>query len=125
MSTSSSFSRLPVDEDRRAGLELAAEHEVRERVLDEALDRAAQRPGAHRRVVALVDEQLLRLVGQLDLGLVLGHLLLEAGAACRSTIVRISSRVSLWKTMTSSIRFSSSGRKTFFSSPMIRSFISS
>src|SRR4051812_48509715 len=38
---------LAVDEDRRAGAELAAEHEVRQGVLDEALDRAAQRAGAH------------------------------------------------------------------------------
>src|SRR5919198_599682 len=37
----------------------------------------------------------------------------------------ISSFVSLWKTITSSIRFRSSGLKTFFSSPMIRSFMSS
>ena len=43
----------------------------------------------------------------------------------RSTITRISSFVSLWKTITSSMRLSSSGRKTFFSSPMIRDFISS
>src|SRR5919201_3262114 len=57
---------LAVDEDRRARLELAAEHEVGEGILDVALDRAAQRPGAHRRVVALLDQQLLRLVGQLD-----------------------------------------------------------
>src|SRR5258706_13528816 len=48
--------RLAGDEDRRARLELAAEHVVGERILDVALDRAAQRPGAHRRVVALVDE---------------------------------------------------------------------
>ena len=32
---------------------------------------------------------------------------------------------SLWKTITSSIRLSSSGRNTFFSSPMIRPFMSS
>jgi NAD(P)-dependent dehydrogenase (short-subunit alcohol dehydrogenase family) len=32
---------------------------------------------------------------------------------------------SLWKTMISSIRFRSSGRKTFFSSPVTRPFISS
>src|SRR5207302_4102035 len=57
------FGPRAADEDRGAGLELASEHEVGQRILDEALDRAAQRPGAHRRVVALVDEQLLRLVG--------------------------------------------------------------
>ncbi len=53
-----------------AGVELAAEHEVGERILDEALDRAAQRPGAHRRVEALLDEHVLRRVGQLDRDLV-------------------------------------------------------
>src|SRR4051812_21014479 len=68
------FVVLAVDQDRGAGLELAAEDEIGERVLDEALDRAAQRPGSHRRVVALVDEQLLRAVGQLDRGVVLAHL---------------------------------------------------
>ena len=37
----------------------------------------------------------------------------------------ISAFASLWKTMISSIRLSSSGRKTFFSSPITRPFISS
>src|SRR5438477_3655244 len=69
---------LPLDENRRAGLERAAQDEVRERVLDVALNRAAQRPGAHRRVVTLLDQQLLRLVGQLDRNLVLAHLLAQA-----------------------------------------------
>src|SRR5205085_8111168 len=58
------------DEDRRARLELASENEVCERILDVALDRAAQRPRAHRRVVALVDKKLLRIVGELDRDLV-------------------------------------------------------
>ena len=40
-------------------------------------------------------------------------------------MILISSFVSLWKTMTSSMRFSSSGRKTFFSSPMTFVFMSS
>jgi len=31
----------------------------------------------------------------------------------------------LWNTMTSSMRFRNSGRNTFFSSPMIRVFMSS
>src|ERR1700749_3525804 len=39
------------DEDRRARLELPPQHVVGERILDVALDRAAQRPGTHRRVV--------------------------------------------------------------------------
>src|SRR5215212_5964365 len=69
---------LAIDEDRRADAELAAEDEVRQRILDETLDRTAQRPGPHRRVVALLDEQLLRAVGQLDRGLVLAHLVAQA-----------------------------------------------
>ena len=40
-------------------------------------------------------------------------------------IVLISSLSSLWKTMISSMRLSSSGRNTFFSSPITRDFISS
>src|SRR5690242_21046625 len=51
---------LASDEDRRARFERAAEDEVGERIFDHALDRAAQRPGAHGGVVALLDEQLLR-----------------------------------------------------------------
>src|SRR5438309_9737533 len=46
---------LARDEDRRARLERAAEDEVRERVLDHALDRAAERPCAHRRGIAPLD----------------------------------------------------------------------
>src|SRR5205085_1729211 len=59
-------------------LRLRGEHEVRERVLDVALDRTAQRAGAHRRVVALLDEHLLRALGQLDRDLVRAHLLAQA-----------------------------------------------
>src|SRR5919197_276951 len=68
---------LAIDEDRRAGAELAPEDEVGQRVLDVALDRAAQRPGAHRRVVALLDEELLRGVRELDRGLVLADLVAQ------------------------------------------------
>ena len=50
-----------VDDDGRARRELLAQHEVGERVLDVALDRAAQRARAHRRVPALLDEQVLGL----------------------------------------------------------------
>ena len=54
----------------RAGLQ----HLVGERVLDVALDRAAQRPGAHGRVPALVDQQLLGVLREVELQLVLGDL---------------------------------------------------
>src|SRR5262245_52588560 len=56
---------LAVDDDRHARLQVRAEHEVGERVLDVALDGAAQRSCAHRRVVALLDEQLLGAGGEL------------------------------------------------------------
>ena len=42
------------------GLELAVENLLRQHVLDLPLDRAAQRPGAERRVVALLRQQRLR-----------------------------------------------------------------
>src|SRR5438105_3948374 len=72
------FLVLALDDDRRARRHRAAEDEVGERILDQALDRTAQRPGAHRRVVALLDEHFLRLQGQLDRHLVLGELHAQA-----------------------------------------------
>ncbi len=66
-----------VDKDRRALGQLATEDEVRKRVLDQALDRAEQRPGAHRRVVALLDEELLRLLRELDRCAVHRHLIAQ------------------------------------------------
>src|SRR5919202_1662819 len=54
---------LAGDEDGRVRRQRAAEDEVGERVLDEALDRAPERPRAHGRVVALLDEEVLRVVG--------------------------------------------------------------
>src|SRR3712207_8223389 len=42
-------------------------------VLDVALYCAAQRPGAHRRVPPLLDQQVLGILGQLELQLALGH----------------------------------------------------
>src|SRR4051812_38072442 len=63
--------RGALDHDGRAGGELRAQDEVRERVLDVALDRAAQGTGAHGRVPALLDEQLLGRLGELQLQLAL------------------------------------------------------
>src|SRR5205085_8426324 len=51
---------LARDEDGRVRRQRAAEDEVGERILDEALDRPPERPRAHRRVVALLDEEVLR-----------------------------------------------------------------
>src|SRR3954447_13724427 len=54
---------VAADHHRRAWSHLApAQDFVGERVLDVALDRPAQRAGAHRRVPALVDQQVLGLV---------------------------------------------------------------
>src|ERR1700733_1220514 len=56
-----------VDHDGCARHQLLAQHEVCKRILDVALDRAAQRPCAHCRIPALVDEQILGRLGQLQL----------------------------------------------------------
>src|SRR4051794_20047315 len=68
----------PADHHRAAGHELGAQDEVGQRVLDVALDRAAQRPGAHRRVPPLVDQQVLGILGELELELTLGQGLPDA-----------------------------------------------
>ena len=57
---------LDVDDDRLAGPELLPEELLRQRVLDQALDGPAQRPGTERGVVALVDRELLGRLGQLE-----------------------------------------------------------
>src|SRR6478672_1243557 len=58
--------RLGVDHDRLAGAELLPQDLLRHRVLDQALDGTAQRPGTERRVVALLREEVLGAVRQLD-----------------------------------------------------------
>ena len=50
----------------RAGIDRCAQHLVGERVLDVALDRAAERAGAHGGVPALFDQQVLGLVGEVE-----------------------------------------------------------
>src|SRR4051812_3508371 len=57
---------LGVDDDRLARVELLPQDLLRQRVLDVTLDGAAQRPGAQRRVVALLGEQVLRRIGELE-----------------------------------------------------------
>ena len=69
----SSPSGAGLDHHGAARHELALEHEVGQRVLDVALDRPAQRAGAHRRVPALLDEEVLRALGQLELQVALGQ----------------------------------------------------
>ena len=59
-------SSLGVDDHGLAGPELLVEELLRQRILDEALDRAAERPSAERLVVAPEREQRARRVGQLD-----------------------------------------------------------
>ena len=57
---------LGVDDDDLAGAELLPEEPLGQRVLDQALDGPAQRPGAERRVVAPVGEEDLGRVGELE-----------------------------------------------------------
>src|SRR4051812_8826993 len=70
--------RRALDHDGRAGRELRPQHEVRERVLDVALDRPAERTGTHGRVPALLDEQVLGVLGELQLQLALRERLADA-----------------------------------------------
>ena len=100
------------------------QHLVGERVLDVALDRAAQRPGAHRRVPALVDQQLLRLLVELQLQLVLGDLRADpADHQVDDHLDLVAGQLVEDDHLVDPVQ--ELGRKTFFSSPMIRSFISS
>ena len=55
-----------VDDDRVAGVEFLPQDLLGQRVLDEALDRTAQRPGTERGVVAPLGEQQLRRVRELE-----------------------------------------------------------
>src|SRR5690242_1642912 len=64
---------LGVHADRVAVGEVAFEQPQRERVLDETLDRALQRPGAVRRIPARLRERLLRGVRELELDPPLGE----------------------------------------------------
>src|SRR6266487_240619 len=57
---------LAVDEDDLAGAQLVEQDPLGQRVLDLALDGPAQRPGAQHRVVALLGQELLGVVGQLQ-----------------------------------------------------------
>src|SRR4051812_1048316 len=70
--------RRALDHDGRARRQLGAEHEVRERILDVALDRPAERAGAHGRVPALLDQEVLCVLGELELQLALCERLADA-----------------------------------------------
>src|SRR4051812_18893424 len=64
---------LRVDANAVAVGEVALEQSQRERVLDHALQRALQGPGAVRRVPACFGDGVLRLVRQLELDAALGE----------------------------------------------------
>src|SRR5215216_627984 len=68
-----------IDDDGVALLKLALEHLERQRVQHAALDRALERAGAVDRVVALLDEQVLGGVGELERDLALAQAAHEAG----------------------------------------------
>ena len=93
-------------------------------VLDQTLDCAAQRPCPHRRVVALLDEELARVVRELDDGAVLGHLLTHA---LHQQIDDLEDLGTLELVEDDDLvdAVQELGRKTFLSSDMTRSFISS
>src|SRR3954451_18714096 len=59
--------------DGRTGLHLGPQHRIGERVLDVALDRATQRPRTHRRIEALLDQEVLRVVVEVERQLALRH----------------------------------------------------
>src|SRR3712207_4340021 len=67
----------PVDRYRVAGVELAADDPAGERVLDVPAYRPRERPGAELRVVALLCEELLGRVGDLDGDLLALEVLVE------------------------------------------------
>src|SRR4051794_28260086 len=67
-----------VHDNRGARCELGPEDEVRQRILDVALDRPAKRAGAHRRIPALLDQEVLGLLGEIELELALGERLADA-----------------------------------------------
>ena len=63
--------------DDSAVLEPAEQHLVGERRLDLLLDDARHRPGAHRFVIAVLDQPDARFVGQFDRHVAVGELRLE------------------------------------------------
>ena len=116
---------LDVDDDRLAGAELLPQELLRQRVLDQALDGAAERPGAERRVVALARRAASSRPSVSSMSMSWPSAGRAPGVIIRSTIFFTSSCVSEWNTMTSSIRFRNSGRKLFLSSSFTRSRICS
>ena len=78
---------LDVGHDQLAGAEVTHEDLLGQHVLDLALDRAAQRPGAERGVVALVGEPGLGVLGELDVEVLGLQLAVFTRFISRSTIV--------------------------------------
>ncbi len=105
-------------------LERAAEDLLAQGVLDQVFDRPAQRPSTVVGVVALDDQEFLRLVGQDQLETAVG----QPAADLRQLDVDDLLEVSLlreWKTITSSSRLRNSGRKYCSIETFSRSFICS
>src|SRR4051812_31260148 len=69
---------LPYRLDDVARMILALQQALRQRILDEVLDRAAQRTRAIERVVALGHQEILGLVARQQLDLLLGELIAHA-----------------------------------------------
>ena len=101
------------------------DQELRDRVLDVLLDRAAQGPRAHVRVVSALREQPLdRGVVHVDEGALGRDRRVDVVDEQAADPARAPSRPSGWNTIVSSIRLMNSGEKSFLSSFRTMSSIS-
>src|SRR5262249_19667988 len=93
-----------IDDQRRAGSEPGSEEEAGERFPGRGWDAPAGRTWPHGGVVALLHEELARIVGELDHDVVLGHLPPNALHQEADALEDLD-LLELGKTMTSSMRF--------------------
>ena len=121
--TGSPLVALDVDDDRLAGPELLPQDLLRQRILDQALQRPAQRPGPERRVVTLARPRSTWPPGSAPGRGPGSPSWSRSRLIIRSMISVTSSLVSSWKTMVSSIRLRNSGRKWALRASLTLSFI--
>ena len=121
---SPSIGILHVDDDRLADPELLPEDPLGQRVLDELLDRPAQRPGTELGVVALLGQERPGRRRELEADALVRQLRDGPLHQQVDDLGDLGSESS-WKTMTSSIRFRNSGRKCDLSASLTFAFICS